>query len=215
MYESIYAKSLTREQRKEALQTINLIKEKRNGSLKGRTVADGRPQRGSLYDKSQQKASPMVSTDALTMPIMIGASLCEKSQTASPMVSTDALTLYIMIGAHEARYVATAANVPGAFLKAYMDDCEGGTKVLYVRLVKAIYDIRNLTPVYIWGYIVHFPCQTACSPPHTLPVVTSTLLMSAQHRPNVLINDIRHGFRSQENHMTSLYCPIRHSSRNL
>lgn len=36
--------TLTFEQRKGALRAINLIKEKRDGTLKGRTVADGRPQ---------------------------------------------------------------------------------------------------------------------------------------------------------------------------
>ena len=136
VYEPVSANSLTREQRTGALRAINLIKEKRDGRLKGRTVADGRPQR-SLYDKSQ---------------------------TASPTVSTDALMLSIMIDAHEGRDVATA-DVAGAYLKADMDDfvvmkftgesvdilCnmnpehtnfvsnEKGNKVLYVRLVKAIY----------------------------------------------------------------------------
>ena len=37
--------SLSVEQKKKALRAINLIKEKRCGRIKGRTVADGRPQR--------------------------------------------------------------------------------------------------------------------------------------------------------------------------
>jgi len=136
VYESIDPTSLTKEQRRGALRAINLIKEKRDGRLKGRTVADGRPQR-SLYDKSE---------------------------TASPTVSTDALTLSIIVDAHEGRDVATA-DVAGAYLKADMDDfvvmkftggsvdilcemnpdhtkfttTERGVKVLYVRLIKAIY----------------------------------------------------------------------------
>ncbi|KAI2512761.1 Reverse transcriptase (RNA-dependent DNA polymerase) [Fragilaria crotonensis] len=92
-YESIDPNTLTRKQRKEALRAINLLKEKRDGSLRARTVADGRPQR-SMYDKSQ---------------------------TASPTVSTDALMLSIMIDAKEARDVATA-DVVAAYLKAFMDD---------------------------------------------------------------------------------------------
>ena len=136
MYESINPLSLTKEQKKGALRAINLIKEKRDGRLKGRTVADGRTQR-TLYDKSE---------------------------TASPTVSTDALMLSIIVDAHEGRDVATA-DVTGAYLKADMDDfvvmkfmddsvdilcemnplhkrfiaVEKGIKVLYVRLVKAIY----------------------------------------------------------------------------
>ena len=76
--------------RKEALRAINLLKEKCDGLLKGRTVADGRPQ-CTMYDKSQ---------------------------TASPSVSTDALTLSIMIDTKEARDVATA-DVVAAYLKSF------------------------------------------------------------------------------------------------
>ena len=137
VFEAIDPQTLTSDQRRTALRAINLIKEKRSGKLKGRTVADGRPQR-SLYDKSE---------------------------TASPTVSVDALMMSLMIDAKEGRDVATA-DVAGAYLKADMDDfvvmkftgndvkilCEmnsdygrfvdtdrNGQKVLYVRLLKALY----------------------------------------------------------------------------
>jgi hypothetical protein len=136
VYEVVDPNSLTKRQKDEALRAINLIKEKRDGQLKGRTFADGRPQQ-SIYDKLQ---------------------------TASPTVSTDALMLSIVIDAHEERDVATA-DVAGAYLKADMDDfvlmkftgasvdilckmnpshlkfvtIEKGTKVLNARLTKAMY----------------------------------------------------------------------------
>ena len=136
VHEALDARLLTAEQQKGALRAISLIKEKEDGFLKGRTVADGSVQR-SLYDKSE---------------------------TASPTVATDALLLSIIIDAYKRRDVATA-DVAGAYLKAYMDDfvimkftgksvdilCklnpehikfvvfEKGIKVLYVRLIKAIY----------------------------------------------------------------------------
>jgi len=136
VFEAVKPDSITKTQKREALRAINLIKEKRDGRIKGRTVADGRPQR-SLYDKSE---------------------------TASPTVSTEALLLSIIVDAHEGRDVATA-DVAGAYLKAEMDDfvlmkftgqsvdimcemnakytefvvVEGETKVLYVRLLKALY----------------------------------------------------------------------------
>jgi hypothetical protein len=94
VYESIDATSVKQgTKRGVRLRAINLIKEKRDGRLKGRTVADGRPQR-SLYDKSE---------------------------TASPTVSTDALMLSILIDAHEGEQSATA-DIAGAYLKALMDD---------------------------------------------------------------------------------------------
>ena len=136
VYEPIHPSSLTAEQRKGTLRAINLIKEKRDGNLKGRTVADGSVQRG-LYDKSE---------------------------TTSPTVSNDALMISVIVDAYERRDVAVA-DVAGAYLKAYMEDfvtmkftgpsvdilcemkpeyneyvvTESGIRVLYVRLIKALY----------------------------------------------------------------------------
>ena len=136
MYTAVNPAKLTREEKLAALRALKLVKEKRDGVLKGRTVADGRAQR-SLYDKLQ---------------------------TASPTVATDALFLTILIDAYEKRDVGTA-DVAGAYLKALMDNyvlmkfsgdsvdilcrmnpdhtpfvaVESGKRVLYARLVKAIY----------------------------------------------------------------------------
>ena len=127
---------LTNEQKRRALRAINVIKEKRCGKIKGRTVADGRPQRA-LYTKEE---------------------------TSSPTVSTDALLLTLLVDAHEKRDVATA-DVAGAYLHAKLEDftllkmegdsvdimCEvnedyrqfvtyeRGRKVLYLQLLKALY----------------------------------------------------------------------------
>ncbi len=92
-YEPVHARTLTKEQRKGAIRALPLIAEKRCGTLKGRTVADGRPQRN-LHDKSE---------------------------TASPTVSNDGLTLTIVADAYESRDVGTT-DVAGAYLKAYMKD---------------------------------------------------------------------------------------------
>ena len=94
VYVSVDASTLTRAQKRRALRALNLIKEKRDGTLlNGRCVADGSAQRP-FY---------------------------KKSDTASPTVATDALMLWIMIDALERRDVATA-DVVGAYLKAYMKD---------------------------------------------------------------------------------------------
>jgi hypothetical protein len=136
VYEVLDPKTLTHEQKKGALRAINLVTEKRDGRIKGRTVADGRPQR-LLYDKTE---------------------------TSSPTVATDALMITIIVDAHEQRDVGTA-DVVGAYLKATMTDfvimkftgesvdilcklnpsneafvvIENGKRVLYVRLDKALY----------------------------------------------------------------------------
>jgi hypothetical protein len=135
VFEGQHVPGLTKEQRKAALRAISVIKEKRCGRIKGRTVADGRPQRA-LYTKDE---------------------------TTSPTVSTDALMLSIMIDAYEHRDVVTA-DVAGAYLHASLDEftllklegasvdimcdvCvkykvsvtyENGKKVLCLRLLKAL-----------------------------------------------------------------------------
>ena len=127
---------MTFEEKRGALNAINLIKEKRDGTIKGRCVANGRKQRG-LY---------------------------AKEETASPTISNDAMMMSLIIDAMEARDVAIA-DVKGAYLLADMKGfvllkmsgesvdilCkvnskyrqfvveERGKKVIYLRLLKALY----------------------------------------------------------------------------
>jgi Reverse transcriptase (RNA-dependent DNA polymerase) len=134
--EPLDAFTLTDEQKSESLRALSVIKEKRDGRLKGRTVADGSAQRGKF----------------------------SKSETGSPTAASDAVLLTAVVDAHEGRDVAIA-DVTGAYLHAYMKEfismrftgwavdllCEvnpeytqhvvheGKTKALYVRCNKAIY----------------------------------------------------------------------------
>jgi hypothetical protein len=84
---------LTQDEKRGALRAISMITEKRCGRIKGRTVADRRPQKA----------------------------LDAKEDKASPTVATDALMLSILIDAKERRDVATA-DVAGAYLHADMDN---------------------------------------------------------------------------------------------
>ena len=128
---------LNRTQRSGVLNAINLIKQKRCGKIKERTVADGQKQRD-LY---------------------------AKSETSSPTLSLEGFTTLLMIDVAEGRSVAIA-DVAGAFLKADMDDFvvvklqgpavealvqinkkkyhryiteKGRNKIWYLRLLKAMY----------------------------------------------------------------------------
>ena len=137
VFDPVMQRDLTPKTRAQALRCVNLIKEKRCGKIKGRTCADGRPQR-QLY---------------------------ERSETSSPTASSDAIMLTLIIDAMENRDVATA-DVAGAYLNADMDDyvlmrlegedvdlmCDvnssyrayvcrarNGKKTLFLRLAKALY----------------------------------------------------------------------------
>ena len=136
------ANTLSIEEKRKALRAINIIKEKRNGTLKGRTCADGSSQRQYLK---------------------------QDESVASPTASLESILTTLLIDAHEGRDVAIF-DVPGAYLQADLnagDDkervilkltgdfvdimCqvnpehtvnviyENGKKVLYMAILKAIY----------------------------------------------------------------------------
>ena len=129
---------LTPEQKRNALRAVNLIKIKRCGKVKGRTCADGSPQR---------KFIP-------------------REEATSPTLSMEALMGLLLINAYEGRDVAIF-DVPGAYLHAKIPDSkfailkiegefvdimcdvnpeykedvryENGKKVLYVQILRALY----------------------------------------------------------------------------
>jgi len=141
-----YRKDLSASQISSTLNVIDLIKEKRCGRIKGRTVVDGRGQRGKY----------------------------EKNETSSSALTLEAFITTLAIEAAELRDVATA-DIAGAFLKAEQPDLvtikmrgpaveaileankdkyekyvtiEQGKKVIYMELMKAMYG--TLTAPILW-----------------------------------------------------------------
>ena len=137
VFEPLHFNELTKAQRKQGLRLVQLIKKKRSGKIKGRTCADGRPQRRYITQE----------------------------ESTSPTVSIEALMLSLMIDAHENRVVATC-DISGAFLHCDMDEfayvvvdgelvnmlirsnpkyaeyihiTRDGRKVVYLQLKKALY----------------------------------------------------------------------------
>ena len=90
--EKIKYNDLTKEQKRRALRAINLIKEKRNGVLKGRTVADGRAQ----------------------------IDYVPKEEATSPALGHETYIVTAVIDAREGRDVELF-DVPGAYLHAIFD----------------------------------------------------------------------------------------------
>jgi hypothetical protein len=135
--EPISSNDLTPTEKKAALQYLMFLKQKRNGTIKGRGCADGRKQRDYIA----------------------------KEDASSPTVSIESVMISTVIDAKERRDVATI-DIPGAFMQADMDDIvhmklegtmaellvkidpilyrkyiqnENGKPVLYVALKKALY----------------------------------------------------------------------------
>ena len=89
----LHANTLMREQRADALTSLMFLTKKRDGTIKTRNCADGRPQHQHIA----------------------------KEETTSPTVSNDSIFAIAAINAHEHRCVGSA-NLHGAFLNAYNND---------------------------------------------------------------------------------------------
>ena len=88
-----YKRDLTPEQWKNKCEAVNLIKEKSDGTIKGRCCADGRQQRKWIT----------------------------KEESASPTAATESVLLTGIIEAKEERKVITL-DVPNAFIQTYLED---------------------------------------------------------------------------------------------
>ena len=88
----IHPSKINNEEKKRALDAVNLIKKKRCGKIKGKTCADG----------SKQKYF-----------------LRHNESISSPTVSLEGIIGLLLIGAHEGRDVAIF-DVPGSYLQAEM-----------------------------------------------------------------------------------------------
>ena len=138
-YTPIDASTLSEAEKKDAINQLMFITEKRCGKIKARSCADGRKQREYI----------------------------KKEDASSPTVSLEAIMLTMAIEAAEGREVATI-DIPGAFLHTDIDEdvvmqlkgklaelmvqvdpklyrkyivTENGHKVLYVKAQKAVYGL--------------------------------------------------------------------------
>ena len=107
---------LTKEERQAALKYLMYLKEKRDGRIKGRGCADGRPQR--VYT--------------------------HKNDSTSPTASLAGLIMTCVIDAFERRDVATV-DIPGAFLQAKQPDDEIVHVVLDGRMAELLAKISPET----------------------------------------------------------------------
>jgi len=142
VFDPMDASMLTHEQKRAALRAINLIKEKRSSVLKGRTCTDGSAQR-TMYMKEDKTASPTVSTDALMLSLMIDAFEHRDMATADVVgayMNAEMLDFVLL------RLVGDTVDIMCHLNPRYSSSVvmEGGKKVLYLRLLKALYGCVKL-----------------------------------------------------------------------
>ena len=130
--------SLTDAQKRNALRAVNLIKIKRDGKCKGRTCADGSSQRN--YVPRDEASSPTLSLEALMAILLINA--YEERDTAI----FDVPGAYLHAKLPDSKFtilkiVGQFADIMCTVNPEYQEDVrfENGKKVLYVRILAALY----------------------------------------------------------------------------
>ena len=143
----LQADKLSREQRMRALSSLLVLKEKRTGDIKGRACINGAPQRA--YIPKEDAASPTVSTE----PTFITASIAAHEQRVvrcydmpSAFVNTDVDEEVIMVLKGDlAKMMVQIA--PEIYWK-YIAVDKKGTKILYVKLQKALYGLMRASLLF-------------------------------------------------------------------
>ena len=139
-YEPLKASDLTWEEKKEALNSLLFVTEKRNGDIKARNVADGSKQRTyEGYDK-KDGASPTVLTESVFLIGVIDA--CERRAQAVIDVANaflqshnDKTVLMLLRG----KLAEMMVMIDPSLYREHITYSNKGIPMLYVRLNKALY----------------------------------------------------------------------------
>ena len=148
MYES-----LNKSERHSALRTVQLIKEKKDGKIKGHTCVNGSRQRS--YTAEEDASSPTVSTEALLITAAIDAA--EKRSVASCDITGAFLKAdmddFVLIVLYDKEIDALIqAN---DMYKKYIQILNNGKRILYLKLQKAMYGCLKSARRF-WDHLSNF-----------------------------------------------------------
>jgi hypothetical protein len=137
VFDGVYYSALNKEQRQKALRLVQLIKEKRDGKIKGRTCADGRKQRE--YVDDSESTSPTVSIEALMLTMMIEA------KELRDVATCDISGAFLHTDIDEETFVVVDGALVDVLIQAnkayakFMHTTNSGKKLIFLRLNKALY----------------------------------------------------------------------------
>ena len=133
---------LSREQRSNALASLIFIKEKWDGTVKGRACVDGLPQRKTIPKESA--ASPTVATESVFLTCLISAF----EKRVNPLY--DVPITFVNTHRDEEEDMVLRGNLAELLVKVaskiyrkYITRDKKGKAILYVRLKKAIYGLMR------------------------------------------------------------------------
>jgi hypothetical protein len=125
-FEPISIKDMTSSERKKAQQALMFLCEKRDGTIKGRLVYNGKPTRGWL----------------------------SREECMSPTAALESIVLTCMIEAHEGRDVMSA-DIPNAFIQTKMPEIPQGEERVLMKITGVLVDLlMDLNPELYGSKIV-------------------------------------------------------------
>jgi hypothetical protein len=142
MWKPMYTDKLSQEQRMQALSSLLFLKEKRSGDIKGRACINGVSQRA--YIPKDEVASPTLSMESTFIMALIAAKERRKVQCydmPSAFVNTnvDEEVIMVLKGELAEMMIKIAPKV----YRKYVSVDKKGTKILYVKLQKALYRLMR------------------------------------------------------------------------
>jgi hypothetical protein len=146
-WKPMYADKLSREQRMQALLLLLFLKEKRSGDMKGRACVNGAPQQA--YVPKDEAASPTVSTESTFITALLAAKEQRKVQcynVPSMFMNTNVDEEVIMVLKGE--LVEMMIQIAPKVYRKYVSIDKKGTKILYVKLQKALYGLMRASLLF-------------------------------------------------------------------
>ena len=211
VFKPIHKNNLTEQERRQVLNSIIFVKEKRSGKIKARACADGRPQRA-IYDK-YDASSPTVKTESVILTSVIeaaedraigvydipGAFLHSKLEEIVHMKITGILAGFL---------VSVAPSVYAPFLTKEKDQ-----DVVYVQLTRALYGCLK-SALQFWKHLSgHLKLRGYKLNPYDSCVanrnVEGSQLTVVWHVDDIKISHVSHAVLSTElTWLESIYGPL-------
>ncbi len=143
----LQAEKLSREQRMRALSSLLFLKEKRTGDIKGWACINGTPQR--VYIPKEDAASPTVSTESTFITASIAAHeqrvvRCYDMPSAFVNTDVDKEVIMVLKGDLAEMMVQIAPEI----YRKYIAVDKKGTKMLYIKLQKALYGLMRASLLF-------------------------------------------------------------------
>jgi hypothetical protein len=137
-FKPVDGSKLTKEEKAKAIASLMFLKEKRDGTVKGRACADGRKQREEFT--KQDATSPTVSVDSVFLTALIEAQeerdvACFDIPGAFLHAETDEHVIMVLRG----QLAELMVLVEPMLYRKYVTVDSKGQKVLYVKMHKALY----------------------------------------------------------------------------